>query len=412
MRKFPRDVSSRNILAELLEQAGRRDEAERLLGETMRKFPRDVYSRNILARLLEQAGRRDEAERLLRETMRKFPRDVSSRNILAELLEQAGRRDEAERLLRETMRKFPYDIYGRNNLVEMLRRQGRHDEADAESLAPSALVSDHRDIQSLGKMMTTTQTEEGKGVWFGFPEDRGRENNAGMRKGVEPGQAAEPEDRRDGIGVDAKIISEYLERLKKQVPLFELYFAPLTQMNGTGTSLGELDLGASELELVAAHRIGQMEQPAKRELLGTWANAHPSSYSARLLLAWQGQEGNGLDHAAMSKIAEEFPEHRHWNNWLRYGFISKEERDRIRQEELDTIRQEELDTIRWEATDREDGTITAFWGGRSSAVYPGLKMGDEDNENAVRHVPAAMKRLLEDVAFAGAERALPSVSIS
>ena len=397
MSKFPRDVYSRNILAGLLEQGGRREEAERLLQGTMQKFPDDVYSRNILAGLLKQAAREDDAENLLRETMRKFPRDVYSRNILAELLEQTAREDDAENLLRETMRKFPRDVYSRNVQVETLQRQGRHDETDTEILTPTLSASSHLDSQSLWKVTDTMQAGEINGELARFPEARGRGSVVDMQRGSEPGK------RRDGIGIHSESVSVYLERLKKQIPLLEFYFAPLTQRSDTGT-LPEGLAEASELQLVAAHRIGRIEQPADRELLGVWARTHPSSYSARLLLAWQGREEGGLDRAAMSKITEEFPENRRWNNWLLYGFIDREARERVRQEEFDTVRQE--------ATDNEEGISAAFWGGRSSAVYPGLNTGDDESGDAVCYDPAALKRLLEDVAFAGAERALPSVSIS
>ena len=97
----------------------------------------------------------------------------------------------------------------------------------------------------------------------------------------------------------------------------------------------------------------------------------------------------------MSVIASEFPENRRWNDWLCYGFVPKEERSRLRQEAL-----------RNEAMDGRDETDRAFWSGRLAAVYPGLKKKEEKNVDGVSCDPAALKRLLEDVAFAGADRAL------
>ena len=83
------------------------------------------------------------------------------------------------------------------------------------------------------------------------------------------------------------------------------------------------------LKLVAAHRAGLIAESRGREHLEAWVRGCPSSYSARLLLAWQGREGNGLDREALSAIAEEFPENRRWNDWLCYGFVSSEERSRL-----------------------------------------------------------------------------------
>ena len=139
-----------------------------------------------------------------------------------------------------------------------------------------------------------------------------------------------------------------------------------------------------------------MDGSESRERLEAWASVRPSSYSARLLLAWQGREGNGMDREAMSEIKREFPKHRRWNEWLCYGFISEEERSRLRRE----------------AKAGRDETDRTFWRGRLSAVYPDLKTEEEEIEGGVSYDRAALKRLLEDVAFAGAAQALPSVSIS
>ena len=397
MRDFPRDEVCRNILAELLVRTEREGEAESLLRETMRDFPRDEVCRNILAELLVRTEREGEAESLLRETMRDFPRDEVCRNILAELLVRAEREGEAESLLRETMRDFPRGVVNRHILVKTLWRQGRQEEAKAEFVALEALAPNDPYVQSLSEMMTTIQAEEAQAAWTELSEYRGTEANADLRRQPAPGQAQEREIGLESIGAGPEILA-YLDRLTDQIPLLEDYFAPSEGVNGSDTTLGALHLDeiTSEVGLVAAHRAGLMEGSESRERLEAWASVRPSSYSARLLLAWQGREGNGMDREAMSEIKREFPKHRRWNEWLCYGFISEEERSRLRQE----------------ATDGSDETDRTFWRGRLSAVYPDLKTEDEDIEDGVSYDPAALKRLLEDVAFAGAAQALPSVSIS
>ena len=213
----------------------------------------------------------------------------------------------------------------------------------------------------------------------------------------ESGQSDEQENGRESVGAESEI-SAYLDRLADQVPLLESYFAPSESRNGDGTTPGarRLDEINSESELVAAHRAGLMSESAGREYLETWVKGRPSSYSARLLVAWRAPEGNGLDREALSAVAEEFPEHRRWNDWLCYGFVSNEARSRLRRD----------------ARGSRDETETTFWRGRLRAVYPDLETEEDENDSTVRYDPVALKRLLEDVAFAGAERAMPSVSIS
>ena len=353
-RRFPEDCVLRSSLAEALRDHGRMPLAEHLLRETMRDFPNNEACRNILAGLLISTERKSDAEHLLRETIRDFPKGEVCRNILARLLISTGRRAEAEDLLREAIRNFPDDEVFRNMLDEL---------------------------------SSTTELQE----------DRGAEINVATEgRLAAPGQAEEQEIEGDSGGIGLAI-SAYLDQLTNQVPLLEAYFAPSASASDAGALLEtpspETAL-PSELALVAAHRAGRMEGSG-REYLETWVKARPSSYSARLLLAWRGGEGNGLDSTAMSGISADFPENRHWNKWLYYGFASGEERGELRRE----------------AMNGGGGNGGTSWRGRLSAVYPDLQTEGESNEDGMSHDPAAMKRLLEDVAFAGADRTVPSIPI-
>ena len=353
-RRFPEDCVLRNSLAEALREHRRMLLAEHLLRETIRDFPNDEVCRNILARLLISTERKSEAEHLLRETMRDFPNNEVCRGILAGLLISTGRRAEAEDLLREAIRNFPKNEVFRNMLDELSSTTERH-------------------------------------------EDRGAEiDSATEGRLAAPGQAEEQEIEGDSDRMDSAIRT-YLGRLTNQVPLLEAYFAPSASAGDAGAMLEtpspETAL-PSELALVAAHRAGRMEGSG-REYLETWVKARPSSYSARLLLAWRGREGNRLDSTAMSGISADFPENRHWNKWLRYGFVSGEERGKLRRE----------------AMNGGGGNGGTSWRGRLSAVYPDLQTEGESNEDGMRHDPAAMRRLLEDVAFAGADRTVPGIPI-
>ena len=357
----------------------------------------NAYIWDLWAKVLSALGS-DEASLSVRwESIRRFPDNCVLRTSLAEALLEHHRDAVAESLLRETMKDFPNNVYNRHILVTMLSRQGRKEEAEAEFATLEALAPNSPYVHSLAEAMTTIRPEEVREVWSGASEDYGVEVDARTREQAENGQTERGANGLANIGVESEI-SVYLDLLADQVPLLENYFAPSESGSGNGTTLGtrRLEDITSESELVAAHRAGLMADSEGREHLEAWVRGRPSSYSARLLLAWHGREGNELDRETLSAIAEEFPENRRWNNWLCYGFVSNQERSRLRQE----------------AKDSSDDNEATFWRGRLSAVYSDLETEEDENSSGVRYDPAALKRLLEDVAFAGAERALPSISIS
>ena len=356
----------------------------------------NAYIWDLWAKVLSASGSDETSLSVRWESMRRFPDNCVLRTSLAEALLEHHRDVVAESLLRETMKDFPSNAHNRHILATMLSRQGRLEEARDEYLAFEALTPGNPYVQSLVGVVPTQHAEGSRVTLAGFVGGGEMEAATNLPRQTEPGQSDEQESGRESIEAMPEI-SAYLGRLADQVSLLESYFAPSESRNGNGTVPGTrgLDEITSESELVAAHRAGLMAESEGREHLEAWVRGRPSSYSARLLLAWQGWEGNGLDREALSAIAEEFPENRRWNDWLRYGFFSNEERSRLRQE----------------AKDSSDDTEATFWRGRLSAVYPDLEKEEDDNGIAVRYDPAALKRLLEDVAFAGAERALPSVSI-
>ena len=332
-----------------------RDEASlSVRWEAARRFPENSVLRNSLANALQEHGKMPVAEHLLRETMRDFPNDEVCRGILANLLISIERNTEAEHLLREAIQVFPDNEVFWNMLDELSSPIERQENRSAKI-----------DVATEGRFAA-------------------------------PGQTGKQEIRGDG-GESESAISAYLDQLTAQVPLLETYFSP-------SASAGDADAIAitpspdttprSEIELVVKHRVGRMEGSG-REDLKTWVKVRPSSYSARLLLAWRGQEGNGLDSAAISRLSSDFPENHHWNKWLCYGFASGEERDKLRQE----------------AMTGGDGNGKTSWWGRLSAVYPNLQTEGESNEDGMRYDSAAMKRLLEDVAIASADRTVPGIAI-
>ena len=355
----------------------------------------NAYMWDLRARVLSALGLYEASLSVRWESMRRLPDNCVLRTSLAETLLEHHRDAVAESLLRETMKDFPSNAHNRHILATMLSRQGRQEEARDEYLAFETLAPDNPYGQSLVGVVASEHEEEAQVASAGFSWDGDMKAGTDLPRQPESGQSDEQENGRESIEAMSEI-SAYLGRLADQVPLLESYFAPSESRNGNGTTPGarRLDEITSESELVAAHRVGLMAESEGREHLEAWVRGCPSSYSARLLLAWQGREGNGLDREALSAIAEEFPENRRWNNWLCYGFASSQERSRLRRD----------------AKDSKDKTEATFWRGRLSAVYPDLETEEDENDSAVRYDPTAMKRLLEDVAFAGAERAVPSVS--
>ena len=434
MRDFPGNAVCRTMLADLLGHTGREAEAENLLRETMRDFPDNAVCRTMLADLLGRTGREAEAENLLRETMRDFPDNAVCRTMLADLLGRTGREAEAENLLREAIRRFPRNSVCRHMLTVMLWRQGRKEDAKSELGKLETLASDDVYIKSLAKMIAEDRPlnlsyrdgdisldpavirgEEFVASRNRYPGEIGGETATWNQR--ESRQAEEGRDGRSTLDFDPAILT-YLDRLTEQRPLLEACFvrtaAAVTEIapdpSGPDEARSGSPVGASlaasmpeapgsaaafftELALVAAHRAGRLEG-RENEHLRTWVKVRPSSYSARLLLAWRGQEGNGLDREAMSGVAADFPEHRHWNEWLSYPFASEERRRSLRERESSS----------------KGRNGEAFWSGRLSTVYPDLKMEGKIRWGETSYDPAAMRRLLGDVALACADRSLPSIS--
>ena len=353
------------------------------------------------------------------------------------MLRGAGREAEAEDLLRETMRHFPRDTVCRHMLTVMLWRQGREEDANAEVVKLKTLVPDDAYVISLEEMIaegvlrnfsyrdgavSTDDPAVTGGGEFVVPGNRPSGGSGGKAATWNQRESRHAEETGGGataLDADPAILA-YFNRLTEQRPLLEACFAPTATGAVTGTasdpsrpdevrsdSPAGVSLALStpeapepaaaifpEIALVAAHRAGRLEGQ-ERERLRTWVKVRPSSYSARLLSAWRGQEGNGLDREAMSGIAADFPEHRRWNEWLSYPFASEEQRRGLRERE----------------SHPEDPNGKAFWSGRLSNVYPDLKAESQVHGGTPSYDPAAMRRLLEDVALACADRSLPSISI-
>ena len=325
---------------------------------------------------------------------------------LAGLLIRTERATEAESLLIDTMANARDDIVSRHTLAWMLWRQGRRDQAAAEIAGLAAVEPENPYVKTL-----TAQIRQQGTAWGEFPLDELMSffDDVGIGKNFDSFRvrrtaehASTTRSRQTGQAVDEtgiewdrngslSAVTAFLDELKRRTPWIMLFFT--SPVGGTPPRHGVQEMDASEIALVAAHRAGLMDGSDRRETLYDWVEVHPSSYSARLLLAWQGVQSGGPDKAAIRAIDDEFPEHHRWNEWLSYAFVSREQRSQIRHNAG--------------IGERDNGSTS--WTSRLLAAYPGLLK--EHDDEVVSFDATALRRLFEDVAFAAAERAVPSIAL-
>ena len=335
--------------------------------------------------------------------MEDFHDDPFCRSILANLLIRTEREEPAEHVLRETMRRLPHDTVSRYTLTSMLWRQGRRGDAETVMAALLAMAPDDAHVRTLAVRIREQRPISAE---FAESELTSIYDNAGIRQDLGVWEAHRKELRTSwpwhsesgptadetGMVGDGSIVATYLSRLEYRTGLLERFFA--SSKNGTGGPRSAVahDERSSELALVAAHRAGLLDGVDRRKELHTWIEAHPSSYSVRLLLLWRGTESSGPDSAALSAIEREFPEHRKWTERLSHAFNSRVEHGGLLRKVIG------------------DGSVPGSdsWASRLVAVNPSLMTQQDDAPS--RFDSAAWRRLMEDIAFAGAERALPSIA--
>ena len=395
-----------DLWAKVLLALGQEDACISVRWESTRRFPESSLLRNSLAYTLTEQQHWEVAENLLRETMQDFPDDLYCRNILAGLLIRTERATEAESLLIDTMANARDDIVSRHILAWMLWRQGRRDQAAAEIAELAAVEPENPYVKTLTAPIRQQGTPWGEfpldelmsffddvGIGKNFDSFRVRRTaeHASTTRSRQTGQAVDETGIEWDRNGSLSAVTAFLDELKRRTPWIMLFFT--SPVGGTPPRHGVQEMDASEIALVAAHRAGLMDGSDRRETLYDWVEVHPSSYSARLLLAWQGVESGGPDKAAIRAIDDEFPEHHRWNEWLSYAFVSREQRSQIRHNAG--------------IGERDNGSTS--WTSRLLAAYPGLLK--EHDDEVVSFDATALRRLFEDVAFAAAERAVPSIAL-
>ena len=340
--------------------------------------PGNPYTWDFWAKVLLSLGHEEDAVAVRWESIRRFPENAVLRGSLAYTLVRQGKLVLAETLIRQTIVDFPHNVVIRHILTLMLWKQGRREEAAGEAAALEKLDPGHEDFKRLSALIRQrdrlSDEDFGRDLINLHSQDFGHIGKLGydpaphlVSKGPIIALASE----------DAGPVTAYVTQLKGRTRWIELFFAP--SADGTNSQLDALRKEAltSESALVAAHRAGLTDKSD----IHSWVSVRPSSYSARLLLALR--ENIGLDKTAMQQISSDFPQHRQWNRWLCYGFSSLEERGQLRNE-------------------AQAGTSVRYWIDRLTAVYPVLASGEVD--------AVGQRRLVEEIAFAASERAVPSLA--
>lgn len=355
--------------------------------------PDNPFGWDLWAKTFTALGHNDIAAAVRWESIRRFPANAVLYGSLAHLLVTQDKLVLAEALLRETIVDFPRNVVIRHILTLMLWKQRRH--AEAAQQADILLKLDPKSVdykrlsERIGQRSRLSSHDFDRDLAIAHRLILGLGGQLGSAPVVLPVSGVDSSDSVLSQSDVAGFGSAYITQLRDRKRWTELFFAP--SMNGADARLDTLrkEAHTSELAMVAAHRAGLMNGSDNRAELRSWAGVHPSSYSARLLLALR--EHGGLEATAMHQISDCFPQHRRWNQWLCYGFATHVERNQLRQE-------------------AQDASSFGSWFERLRGVYPDLANGGDDDTASID--AANQRRLVEEIAFAAAEPTVPSFALT
>lgn len=210
LARDPDHCSSLGNLGNLLQDAGRLDEAETCFRRRLAIQP-GAAAHYQLGRLLAERGRNGEAEAQLRACLDETPDDVEALQLLGRLLEERGEAGEAEAMLRRALESAPGHAAAGNNLGLLLMAQRRWDEAEsplraAHAAQPGAalpnlaslLLATGRAAEAETLARQALAAEPGRADWLNLLglalREQGRDEEAGLA--WEQGLASVPDHRR------------------------------------------------------------------------------------------------------------------------------------------------------------------------------------------------------------------------
>lgn len=104
LRRSPRDASTINFLALVLEADGNLTEAQQRVNEALKLDPQSPEANGLSGKILFKQGKAAEALKPLEFTVSKKPNDHEQRYLLARVYQQLGRREDAAREFAEVQR--------------------------------------------------------------------------------------------------------------------------------------------------------------------------------------------------------------------------------------------------------------------------------------------------------------------
>jgi predicted Zn-dependent protease len=146
VKSFPKDTATMFALADIYADAGRSNDAERMLRQLLAAEPGNANALNYLGYLLAVRGEQlDEAIRLVRRALDAEPDNGAYLDSLGWALFRKGDLDEAEKYLEAAAAKLPQNSEVQDHLGDLHARKGRLSEAIAAWTR--ALNGDGSDIQ-------------------------------------------------------------------------------------------------------------------------------------------------------------------------------------------------------------------------------------------------------------------------
>ena len=129
-------------------QTGRYIDAEKLSLSITKEFPKHGFAWKVLAAVLKQKGRINEALIVTQKTLQLDPQDPKAHNNLGIIMKELGRLEEAEASYRQAIKLKPTLAEAHSNLGIIMKEQGRLEEACAAFVQAINLNPDFTDAYS------------------------------------------------------------------------------------------------------------------------------------------------------------------------------------------------------------------------------------------------------------------------
>ena len=129
-------------------QTGRYIDAEKLSLSITKEFPKHGFAWKVLAAVLKQKGRINEALIVSQKTVRLDPQDAKAHNNLGIKMKELGRLEEAEASYRQAIKLKPALAEAHSNLGIIMKEQGRLEEACTAFVQAINLNRDFTDAYS------------------------------------------------------------------------------------------------------------------------------------------------------------------------------------------------------------------------------------------------------------------------